>query len=119
MADIKLGITGSEVILPKGVRVEIPITLVKNIMKAEMSDGSYRYGFFKVARRCTLTWKPLSLSLIQVLIDLSKLNQVLHFQNQYEDTTWYDVIIAGFSYDAVAVNGVEKYIAIMDIEGTI
>lgn len=119
LPDIKLGIEGEEVILPKGCKVEIPVSLSKSIKETEMSDGSFNYAFGKQRRLCTLSWNPLSLYDKQVLFNLSKINSILHFQNNYEDDTWYDVIITDFFYSAIDVNGTEMYLVSLNIKGSI
>lgn len=124
MADIKLGLSGSEVTLPTGVHYNIPVKYYQQIGKAQMSDGSFRYGFYKKQRFWRLEWcVPLPLANIQTLIDLCDLNAILHFQNQWESDDWYDVIIPenGFSYWPVQVWGAsgEKYLAVMELEEAI
>ncbi len=116
MPEILLGISGSEVKLPKGVRVGISVKVSKKISISEMSDGSERVSFSKIKRKWPLTWKPLFYNDKQALEDLHALDAVLHFQNQYESPRWYDVHISGFGHVDVMVAGVEKYIVTMDIE---
>jgi hypothetical protein len=116
MAVIKLGPTGSETTLPQGIQTEVPVDIRKNIIRVEMSDGTMRYAHYKTQRHWTLRWKPLSLSDVQTLQSLYALNQVLHFQNNYEDATWYNVTIMNFSFTPMLTGGAEKYWAEMEIE---
>jgi len=119
MADIKLGLTGAEVTLPTGVHYEIPVDPQKDVAESVMSDGTRRYGFYKMPRRWTLKWVvPLALTNIQILVGLRDLNSVLHFQNQWESNTWYNVVITGFSYWSAQVGpvGGEKYLATMSLK---
>jgi len=115
MPDILLGISGSEVTLPKGVKVSIPVKVSKKISISEMSDTSERLSFGKEKRTWPLAWKPLSYDDKQMLEELRMLNDVLRFQNQYESPKWFDVYISGFGHEAVMVAGVEMYNVTMDV----
>lgn len=115
MSKMLLGISGSEVTLPKGVRVGISVKVSKKISISEMSDGSERISFSKRKRKWPLIWKPLSYNDKQALEDLHALDAVLRFQNQYESPRWYDVHISDFDHVDIMVKGVEMYIVTMEI----
>jgi len=116
MPTIKLGPEGSETTLPQGVKTETPVNIRKNISMATMSDGSTRYAFYKRSRIWRLQWIPLSFAEMITLRELYMLNQVLRFQNNYESSVWYDVVITNLSYTPVIISGVEKYWVEMEIE---
>ena len=103
MADVKLGPSGSETTLPGlifiGGSPPWPVFFDKQVEKAEMSDGSRRWAFFGVKREWTLGFGFLTIAQLNTLKGLVALNQILRFQNNNEDATWYDVVIASFSYD--------------------
>jgi len=117
MPDIKLGESGSEVTLPGGIQIEIPVNMPKKISKATMSDGSTRYAFYGRKRTWQLTWMtPLSLADRQTLENLQALNQVLKFQNNWESATWYDVVIINFSFVSLPIGTPDKHRPTMGLE---
>jgi len=106
MSTVLLGPSGSETTLPTlrwmGSRPpKLPVSNEKQIAEARMSDGTIRYAMFKRKQRFMLEWGYISLSDLDILKGLHALNQTLHFQNNFEDATWYDVIILSFSYAPV------------------
>jgi len=110
---------GDEFILPKGVKVSVPVKRYKKINTVEMIDGSRRHGFLENSsyKSWGLSWMPkLSHGDIQTLSFLCQLNEALDFQNQYESMDWFNVLITRFSYDSVSVAGEEKYWSIMELE---
>lgn len=99
MAIRKLGPSGSEITLPS-IAVVLPVTVMKKIDQAVMSDGSIRWAFFKEHRGWEITFPPkLIKSELDDLITLRSYNQILRWQNNDESATWYDVVITEFSYN--------------------
>ena len=116
MATRKLGPAGAEITLPP-ITVALPVTVGKNIERAEMSDGSGRYNFLKGYK----VWEPrfpkLTKTELDDLIYLRSLNQILRWQDTDESTTWYDVVITNFSYDSVdPISTTKLYKATMTLE---
>lgn len=117
MADIKLGPAGSETTLPTinwigNSPPSLPVKIAKQISEKTMSDGSKRYGLHQKKKEWTLYWGALTLSQLNTIRDLYNLNQVLHFQNNWEDATWYDVVFLSFDYDPIVMTyamGTTKY----------
>lgn len=117
MADVYLGLEGSEVTLPvfswTGTEgISLPVDLGKQVEERQMSDGTIRYGMFQQKRVWKLQWNNLTKTQLDDLIGLSNLNQTLHFQNNWEDTTWYNVIMFDFRFDPRVITyamGTTKY----------
>lgn len=101
MADIKLGISGSEVTLPimqhLGGIPDESITFNKEIIKSVMSDGTPTYSVFQIKREIHLEWGILTYAEFQVLEGLFELNQDLRYQDNRESATWYNVIMLSFT----------------------
>lgn len=106
MADIKLGISGSEVTLPvMGFTGGVPnasVRPVKGMEKSVMSDGTPRYSVFRTTREWPLSWGMLTYAEVQVLQGLADLNVALRFQDNRESATWFNVTVTSFTYDALA-----------------
>lgn len=102
MADVKLGQSGSEVTLPTvqwlGLAPEFPVYYIRQIEEKRMSDGSMRYGFYKDQREWYLEWGFITKIQLDSILTLCGHKEVLKFQNNYEDATWYDVVIIYFEY---------------------
>lgn len=107
MADVKLGPTGSEVMLPilqfMGSPPELPVTIEKKIDKAEMLDGSYIWAFFPASKKrvWTIAYPYLSKAEMDTIEGLYNLDQILRFQNEHEDSTWYDVVFTSWRHKPV------------------
>lgn len=106
MADVKLGPDGSETTLPvinwrAGSAPELPVTHHKQVEEAVMSDGSIRVAFFGKKREWTITWGNLAKADLDIIEGLVDLNQVLKFQNNWEDATEYDVYVSAFSHNPI------------------
>ncbi len=120
MPDMRLGISGSERVLPKGVQVDVPVKLKKDIGISKMIDGSERLSFGKTKRTWPLTWsRPLSYDETKGLIDIAALQSVLRFQNGYESSVWFNVYAKAPNYNSVIVQGEEKYLVSMTLEESI
>ena len=103
MADVNLGPAGAEITLPAlkfmGGPPSLPVSANKQIEEAEMSDKSKRWAFYGIKREWPLIFGYLTLAELNVLRGLNDLNQVLRFQNNNEDATWYNVVITSFRHD--------------------
>ena len=109
MADKKLGPNGSEVTLPGTFTISLPVDMPKQVEKVRMSDGSFRWAFFKEQRKWKLNWTKLTKAQLDSLITLWGYNQLLHWQNNDESAIWYNVVITDFSYDSVDPITTTKY----------
>ena len=116
MADVKLGPSGSEQILPSVKFIGSPPSLTvssdKQVDEQTMSDGSKRWNFRLIKREWKLSWGYLTKTQLDQLINLYALNQVLRFQNNNEDATWYDVVmVPPFAYEPVRtdIRSLERY----------
>lgn len=103
MSTIKLGPSGTETTLPTiswlgDSPPDLPVIAYKQIEEAKMSDGSLRWAFFQKKREWRLEWGLLTAAELATIEGLYDLNQVLHYQNTYESTTWYDVVFTSFEY---------------------
>ena len=117
MATKKLGPSGSEVTLPGTFTIALPVDMPKQVDKARMSDGSFRWAFFKEYRKWSLNWTKLTKTQLDSLITLWALDQLLRWQNNDESATWYDVVITDFSYDVVdPISATKYYKASMSLE---
>lgn len=117
MADKKLGISGSEVTLPAGLIISLPVGYDQQVVRVTMSDGSRRYGFHNRKRQWQLTWIKITKANLDTLITLCDYNQTLRWQNNDESTTWYDVAITQFAYDSVdPISATKYYTASMVLE---
>ena len=109
MADKKLGPNGFEVTLPGTFTISLPVDMPKQVEKVKMSDGSFRWAFFKEQRKWKLNWTKLTKAQLDSLITLWEYNQLLHWQNNDESAIWYNVVITDFSYDSVDPITTTKY----------
>lgn len=120
MADVKLGISGSEVTLASTIAISLPTDLGKKIEAATMSDGNMRYAFYAGQRRWSLSWVQLTAAQLAALVTLRGYNQTLRYQDNYESATWYTVVITSFSYDMInAGASTQYYTAQMTLEQTV
>lgn len=103
MADLYLGLSGSEVTLPKpsdiGRYPTLPTSYVKQIDEKTMSDGSSRWKFGKIKARWTIYWGYLTWAEVVTIRSLLYYNQELRFKNEFEEDVWYSVIFISFSYE--------------------
>jgi len=117
MATVKLGLNGSEVTLASSLKISLPVTYSMQKTRVEMSDGSRRWGNRKKFRIWSLAWSKLTKTELDSLITLCDLDSTLRFQNNYESSTWKDVVITDFSYDSVdPISTTKYYFASMTIE---
>jgi len=113
---VYLGPVYSEIELPelkwlKGSPPTWSVSSNKEIEVAKMMDKSRRINFFGVKREWRIGFGYLSKSQLDVLRDLNALKQVLHFQNNNEDTTWYNVYISSFRHEPerMDIRQLERY----------
>jgi hypothetical protein len=104
MADLKLGISGSEVTLPQiswnaGSPPGMPVTHNKTIDSARMSDGTVLYALFGIKLEWTITWNNLTYTELSSLQTIHGYNVALRFQNNWDSATWYNVVILSFKHD--------------------
>jgi len=120
MGTQKLGPLGSEVTLPGTLTVSLLVDMPKQVEKARMSDGSFRWAFFQEYRTWSLNWTKLTKAQLDTVIALWVLDQILRWQNTDESTTWYDVVITNFSYDSVdPISTTKLYKATMTLDEAI
>jgi hypothetical protein len=120
MADIKLGISGSEVTLAHTVTSSLPTNVGKTMKAITMGDGSVRYAFYAGQRSWSLNWVHLTAAQLAALITLRGYNQTLRYQNNDESATWYTVVITAFSYDVIdPTASTVYYVASMALEETV
>lgn len=105
MADIKLGISGSEITLPVmrfiGSIPNSAVRPVKEIIKSTMSEGTPRYSVFRTLREWPLPWGLLTYAEVQVLQGLADLNVGLRFQDNRKSATWFNVTVISFTFDGL------------------
>lgn len=99
MAIRRLGPVGAEITLPS-VAISLPVVIRKKMVRAEMSDGSADWAFFKDYKTWGIRFPNITKSELDDLISLRKLNQILRWQNYDESETWYDVVMTDFDYDS-------------------
>ncbi len=117
MADKKLGPNGSETTLAGTFTISLPVDMAKQVEKVRMSDGSFRWAFFKEQGKWRLNWTKLSKAQLDALKTLRDYNQLLHWQNNDESAIWYNVVITEFSYDSVdPISATKYYKASMTLE---
>ena len=117
MADIKLGLSGSEITLPVmkwlgGNQPDLPVSVHKQIEETIMSDGTSNWAFFK--KKHIFVWENgyVTKSELDQIKALYNYNQALRYQNNNEDATWYDVILLSpFEYGPVRTDilSLERY----------
>ena len=108
MADLWLGPTGSEVLLPppnwiSGSPGDYPTAFKKNYESATMLDGRIRYNFKSFSPRSwAIEWAMLEKSDITVLQALADLRQTLRFSTGLSHTAaWASVVVGTFSFAPV------------------
>jgi len=121
MADLWLGLPGSEIKLPpiRALGASIPplsSTGGKTIEVSKMADGTYAYSFYARRWQRTYTWGLLTASEFAILESLYKINQTLHFKDLLHDADWKHVVILSFPHEllrAVSTEAVKYYTATM------
>ena len=122
MADVLLGISGSEVTLPAlsfmGGTPTWSESSNKQIEKAVMSDGSFNWNFTKIAKIWTLELGYLSNAWLVTLRGLNALNQILRFKDKNKADIWYDVVITSFNDkdERMDIRQLDRYMVSMTLE---
>jgi hypothetical protein len=103
MANIYLGPSGTETLLPTITGLgnsapDTPVSMEKQIQESTAMDGSRHFGFIATKRRWPYSWGFLTYSQLQTLQGLYALNQVLRLQDNFESSTWYNVVILTFTF---------------------
>jgi len=125
MADIKLGPLGFEVSLPPitwsghsapDLRVDAPPATNSQTML----DGSVHTSFREHSPQAwPLEWARLTLAQLQTLLGLRAKKEILRFQPNFVDATWYWVKIADFDWSVqiqTVPSGTTLYRAAMLLE---
>jgi hypothetical protein len=106
MADIYLGLTDTVTNPLPAIRWTgggdpgLPIEYGKQMDRATMLDGAQRFNLkSKHPRRWTLAWEMLTAAQKDAFVVLNEHNGALYFRNEWEDTTWRQVVMAGFEYE--------------------
>lgn len=121
MADVKLGPEGSETTLPVinwiGAAPKLPVTHVLQRDIAEMSDGSLRVAFFGTKREWTVDWGAIPKADLDTIEGIVALKQILRFQNNWEDATWYYVFVSAFIHNprVITFSSTTKYACSLSI----
>jgi len=101
--DVKLGPEGAETTLPGLMWIGNPpmwsVTTEKQTEEAVMSDKSRRFAFFDEKREWSVGLGFLNKDNLDIMLALNALKQILRFQNNNEDNTWYYVVISQFSHE--------------------
>ena len=117
MADIKLGVSGSQTTLPKicwqaGSAPDMPYNVDKGVEEIRMLDGSTRFNFTQhQAGSFTLEWDGLIYSQVSSLLAVVALNEQLVYTNEYIGDGNHNVVVTDFSYTLKAgtVTSTAKY----------
>lgn len=119
MADLKLGLEGAEVTLPKISGISgypsIPVNYEKKIEEKVMSDGSKRWGFYAKKRRWVISFGFLTWANVVAIRTLYDQNKILRFKNEYEEDVWYNVIFFSFNYETEPIPEWDKYKVTIDL----
>lgn len=108
------------VTLPGTFTVSMPVDMPKQVEKAKMSDGSFRWAFFQVYRVWSLNWTKCTKAQLDVLIAREAVNAIQTWVNNDESATSYDVVVTNFSYDSVdPISTTKIYKANMTLEEAI
>lgn len=99
MAVRRLGPAGFEITLPS-VAISLPVEIRKKQVRAEMSDGSADWAFFKPYKVWRIEFPNITKSELDDLILLRSYNQVLKYYNDDYSDAWYDVVITAFDFDS-------------------
>jgi hypothetical protein len=120
MADVKIGISGSEITVASTIAISLPTDIGVRRTTAPMSNGSIRYACFPNQRRWQLSWVQLTAAELAALVTLCGYNQELRYQDNYESATWYTVVITSFAYDMINPGATTQYyVAQMSIEESV
>jgi len=97
--------------------ISLPTDIIKKIEKAEMSDGSFRWAFFKKYRKWKINWVKLTKAELDGLIVRYDVDAITTWKNLDESVTVYDVVITDFSHDVIdPISATKYYKASMTLE---
>jgi hypothetical protein len=122
MADIYLGLEGSEVTLPQANSIpgsipNLPVGYQKQLDKKTMVDGSTRFNSKTYhPRTWALSWDQLPIASITALITLANYNVRLRFKNEWIDASYHWVMVVKFEFSPVVFRGTVMYKAAMELE---
>ena len=122
MADIKLGLSGSEVTLPQpqargGVPPGMPVGYVKQMDRTTMADGSTRYNTRAYhPRTFSLSWEQLTAVQIAAIEVEIKRNVRLHYQNNWYSADWIWVWVTSWRPNPVVYLGTMLFSAQLELE---
>jgi hypothetical protein len=122
MADIKMGLLGSEVTLPQpqakgGQPPGMPVGYTKQMTWTTMADGSRRAVTKRYhPRTFSLPWEQLSAADLATLQTLANYNVRLHYQNNWFSAEWLWIRITAFRPNPVVYLGTLLYSAQMDFD---
>ena len=117
MANKSLYRDGFAEVLTGSLTITLPIDLTKQVEKARMSDGSFRWAFFQEHRKWRLNFPALLIADLDQLIRLVGYDEILRWQNLDERADIYDVVITDFSYDSIdPISTIKYYKASMTLE---
>ncbi len=124
MADVLLGPSGSETVLPNvrfiGSSPDWPVSTNKQARKMQMSDGSFRWAFFGTLKVFQIGFGYLSNADLLILKNLNERNEILRYKNEHEENVWYNVVISSFNHtpERVDIRGLDRYKTTMTLEET-
>ena len=101
MSTIKLGLADDDYITIPNVTISLPVSIVKQISRVVMSDGSRRFGYYDSFRQWKVTCAKLTKTELDAIITEYNRNQELYFQNTFERNTSYNVVMLDFDYDSI------------------
>jgi len=106
MADIYLGLTATTTNPLPAIRWTgggdpgLPIEYGKQMEKAGMLSGAQRFNLKSLhPRRWTLSWEMLTVTEKNRFVTLNGYNRALYYRNEWDATTWRQVVISGFEYE--------------------
>ena len=113
MADQELG----AVAVPGTFTISLVTDYPKQIEQAVMSDGSFRWAFFKKYRKWKIAWTVLTIAELDALIVRYAVNAITTWKNTDERADVIDVVITDFSYDVIdPISATKLYKASMSLE---
>ena len=122
MADIKLGLAGSEVTLPQcqargGQPPSMARGKVKQVTIETMQDGSARSNSKSFSPQTfSLSWEQLTAAQVATIETEVNRNVRLRYQNNWHSATWYWVMVMDFKVDPVVYLGTVLYSARLELQ---
>jgi hypothetical protein len=123
MADIKLGLSGTEITLPQpqaryGSTPGMPVETIKQVERVTMQDGTTRYNTKSYHPRSfsPLVWEQLTAAELAPIETEVNRNVRLRYQNNYYSADWIWVRVTRFRKDIVYYLGTALYRAELEFE---